>query len=796
MEKIISVILPTYNGEKYLKQSIESILKQTYKNFELIIVNDCSTDLTFNIAKEYESKDSRVKVISNKENKKLPMSLNIGFEAAKGDYFTWTSDDNYYEPDALEEMLNFLKKNPAIDLVYTNYQRIDENGNFLDEVKANYDVCDFIKHCTIGACFLYKKQIAKQVGEYDKSKFLVEDYDFWLRLGLVGKISSSNKNLYNYRVHSSSLTATRVIDISNKTQNLFLEYMPQYIVKYPELKQDKNLINNYYKILKNLYLKTGYRRYISQIEELGSKYKLKALPLRDKFEKIHSRIKKQKLYQQKIFTPERFDRALDWINKYTVKDSGIALESNLPDTIYPEVTGYYIPTLIRWGEKDRAKKFADYLLSIQNPDGSWNDPAGACPYTFDTGQILKGLWEFIDKDEKYKTAFLRGCDWILTQQREDGSISTPDYTYWKLPNGRVIPEAIHLYCLEPLRNASKKFGIEKYKTFVDKALKFYLAQDDLIEFNTLSHFHAYIIEALIDNGKTIKARAALDRVIKFQKKNGFIPAYPDNKNSTCSTGSFQYAICWYKLGELELANKTFAKALSLQNKSGGFFGSYGEGSNYFQDREISWAVKYFLDAIYFGQKCAYDKIYNDFFDRIDSNDGRLLAVDNEIKKTAPSKILDLGCGKGRYSRELIKKYPDSKFFGVDISNEILAFTPDELEIRQGLLLEIPFDDETFDFIFCVEALEHAINIKGAIKEITRVLKPGGKILIIDKDIKALGRLELAPWEQWFDKEELKLIMKQNGLCVNIIENIPYEIDNKQDGLFVSWIGEKQMELNK
>ena len=102
MDKLVSIVLPTFNGEEFLAQSIESVLKQSYKNLELIIVNDCSTDSTPRIIEEFAKKDSRIKIIHNAINQKLPRSLNIGFNAASGEYWTWTSDDNYYLENAIE----------------------------------------------------------------------------------------------------------------------------------------------------------------------------------------------------------------------------------------------------------------------------------------------------------------------------------------------------------------------------------------------------------------------------------------------------------------------------------------------------------------------------------------------------------------------------------------------------------------------------------------------------------------------------------------------------------------------
>src|SRR5688572_20908989 len=104
-EAMVSIVLPTFNGSRYLAESIESCLAQTYRAWELIIVDDCSTDETPSIIKSFEARDSRIRSIRNQKNLKLPGSLNAGFAEAKGALFTWTSDDNLYRPNALEVMV-------------------------------------------------------------------------------------------------------------------------------------------------------------------------------------------------------------------------------------------------------------------------------------------------------------------------------------------------------------------------------------------------------------------------------------------------------------------------------------------------------------------------------------------------------------------------------------------------------------------------------------------------------------------------------------------------------------------
>ncbi len=205
---LISIVLPTYNGSKYIAQSIESCLQQTYSNFELIIVDDCSTDSTPDIVRTFAQKDNRIRFIRNEKNKKLPLSLNTGFEAASGKYFTWTSDDNYYAPTALAEMVKLLESDDAYGLVYANYTTIDDNGKVTGAMSFG-DVNDSMvtwKGC--GACFLYHAGIHHQLKGYDASAFLIEDYDFFIRALTVTRFYYLNRHdLYFYRLHAQSLTS-------------------------------------------------------------------------------------------------------------------------------------------------------------------------------------------------------------------------------------------------------------------------------------------------------------------------------------------------------------------------------------------------------------------------------------------------------------------------------------------------------------------------------------------------------------------------------------------------------------
>ena len=152
------------------------------------------------------------------------------------------------------------------------------------------------------------------------------------------------------------------------------------------------------------------------------------------------------------------------------------------------------------------------------------------------------------------------------------------------------------------------------------------------------------------------------------------------------------------------------------------------------------------------------------------------------------KILDVGCGKGRYLRHLAEK-TNFALYGVDCSAKVMGSIPESIITAHGSLLDIPFANATFDFVYTIEALEHAVHIDGALRELLRVLKPGGTLLIIDKNAAQAGKLTLPDWEQWFDAQGLAKKLEVLGCSVEVRCNIPYE--SAQDGLFIGWVAHKR-----
>ncbi len=153
------------------------------------------------------------------------------------------------------------------------------------------------------------------------------------------------------------------------------------------------------------------------------------------------------------------------------------------------------------------------------------------------------------------------------------------------------------------------------------------------------------------------------------------------------------------------------------------------------------------------------------------------------------RVLDVGCGKGRFARVFREQEPAVEIWGLDISEEMLRYVPEGIQTRAGSMTELPFDSDSFDGAYATESLEHAVEIEKAVAEICRVVKPGGRIAIIDKNAEHWGRLETPEWERWFKPKELERLLKRH--CRRVSSKlISYWEDVAPDGLFVAWLAEK------
>lgn len=239
MEDIkVSVVLPIYNAGKYVKTTIDSLIMQTFKNFEIICVNDGSKDDSLNIIKSYSQKDNRIKII-DKKNEGVWKARLDGIKVANGDFITFIDSDDYVERNFIEEMYNNITKNNS-DMAICGFKRVDEKtGKVLssemkyNEGKTILEGENFEEVISINTALwnkIFKASILKKIDDLENPPRILEDMMFLALTYLKEKkISFVNKYLYNYIVRDGSAMNTLKIGEIENIQNAMINIKKIYI---------------------------------------------------------------------------------------------------------------------------------------------------------------------------------------------------------------------------------------------------------------------------------------------------------------------------------------------------------------------------------------------------------------------------------------------------------------------------------------------------------------------------------------------------------------------------------------
>jgi glycosyltransferase involved in cell wall biosynthesis len=236
MEKIVSIILPTYNGEKYIKRAIESIIAQSFSRWELLVIDDGSVDNTKDIIVEYSSKDNRIIYLKNEVNLGIQKTLNKGLREAKGEYIARIDDDDeWIDTDKLKKQVEFLNNNPDHVLVGTGVIVIDESGlelfrYLLPEKDKNIKKKILGKNCFVHSSVMFRKDLALSLGGYSEDTAVkhIEDYDLWLKLGTVGKLANLSIYAVKFTLRGGSISSVNKIEQFKKNINLANKYKNKY----------------------------------------------------------------------------------------------------------------------------------------------------------------------------------------------------------------------------------------------------------------------------------------------------------------------------------------------------------------------------------------------------------------------------------------------------------------------------------------------------------------------------------------------------------------------------------------
>jgi len=245
---IISVILPVFNGEDHLDACIESVLHQSYTNFEFVIVDDASTDKTSQILKEFAMKDNRIIIVTHEVNQKQTVAANTAIKHSKGKYIARMDADDIALPMRFKKQFEFLEKKPAFGLVGSWTDTINETGEILGQWKTASETGVLNWNLLFGTSFAHssvmmRTALVKEVGYYQSPE--AEDYDLWSRLSRVSEVANLPEVLQQKRVWGGQLA----LKVPTETIDCVLQIMQNnmnYLLKNTHL--DLNMVRSIRKV--------------------------------------------------------------------------------------------------------------------------------------------------------------------------------------------------------------------------------------------------------------------------------------------------------------------------------------------------------------------------------------------------------------------------------------------------------------------------------------------------------------------------------------------------------------------
>lgn len=252
MSPLISIITPNYNCARFIAQTIESVLAQTYTNWEMLIVDDCSTDGSYEIAQEYAEKDSRIKVFRNEKNSGAAVSRNRAIEASSGEYVAFLDSDDLWLPEKLEKQIAFMQKHDC-DFSFTEYEHIDEENKRLHQianVTKHLSYRKMMMHCWPGCLtVMYNQSVTGKI--YAENIKKNNDHALFLRvLKKCNNVMGMKEVLAQYRIRKGSISSEK---------STIIKYYIQVIHDF----EKKPLVFAWFCVFTHVFVKTffKYRRY-------------------------------------------------------------------------------------------------------------------------------------------------------------------------------------------------------------------------------------------------------------------------------------------------------------------------------------------------------------------------------------------------------------------------------------------------------------------------------------------------------------------------------------------------------
>lgn len=470
--------------------------------------------------------------------------------------------------------------------------------------------------------------------------------------------------------------------------------------------------------------------------------------------------------------PLAVEAAVGWLKKQNLRRGLPAREGGPPCC---GTTAALLPTLVELGQMNLVRSWCDWLFAQQLPDGSFPRSDASGGSAFNTAQAVTALAVMAAEGEHSHIAALRRAgDYLAGRLMAD----------WIPGTGNMyqVRVAAELCCLPALATAARLLDITDWQDVADRGaaharrvVDWRLAQASL-------RLVPYVAEAWLALGEPALAAEAMRGAETLQRRDGAVPATAAGCWGDHALLAHLAAL-WYRAGERERADRALTRLAKRQLPSGGWHETWGRGE---RTCESAWVLKHFLDAAQGQVRSAFAAGAPDLPLSIAADDGRFRAVERWMAAFEPDdKITDVGCGSGRFLKMLGQRCPDRRWIGIDFSERLLSRLPAAVEARRGGFLHLPAHDGEFAGAFAVESLEHALLPRQAVAELCRVVRPGGRLLIVDKHVRLQSLSLCQPWERWFSPEDV--IGWLAPYCRDItVRAVGHGSNDRAGGLFLCW----------
>jgi len=476
------------------------------------------------------------------------------------------------------------------------------------------------------------------------------------------------------------------------------------------------------------------------------------------------------------------EAALDWLLGLEI--DGCLVEPVAPENAFTGTTAACIETASSYGCRAEAARWARWLVSIQHADGwlpalvsrvhgktaqaavrespgSGVLPGRQVPCGLSTALAMKAFLTLAADLPELEEPARRACRHLRWLFDEDGRVQpTAEH-----PNLDDCWQAV-LSLLPALQMAGRRWDDRTCRRAAERGGEVLLAGGLETGRSRPGFFTRYggvvalQAQVLIDLGHLDAAAKLMEQINPCQSRDGSVrellhrPHMTSEPQLTRSRTVAHVAVLWCRLGDRERADRAL-RYLERRQARDGCLPRYPRRRTSPRNAGDPEAVKHYLDAALLRVRAAFEDRWREFPDEIDPNDGRVQAVRAWVDALpADAKVADVGCGKGRFLKHLAEWFPGARLTGIDFSQAMLARLPSGVEAREGSLLRIPAADGEFDGALAVESLEHALVPERAVAELCRVVRPGGRVLVIDKHRAKQPLSEHDPWERWFLPEEL------------------------------------------